>query len=66
MDIGCGQSVTPEAESFVSLRVGTPHPALAPYVSRAVKPLFSVFDGYEASLDLIESAVKRLIERKMG
>jgi len=65
MGTGNGRSVTSEIKSFVGVRVGTPHTALAPYVLQAVRPLFAVFDGFEASRDLVETSVKKLVERRM-
>ncbi len=60
-----GRSAAQCAESFVSLPADTPHAALAPYVSRAVRPLFSVFDGYEPPSAIVEEAVKQLVERRL-
>jgi hypothetical protein len=60
-----GQSSGDEAKSFVNIGIDTPHSSLAPYVSQAVKPLFSAFHGYGAATDLIEVCVKRLVERTM-
>lgn len=60
-----GRSSVEDAESFVSLAVDTPNAALAPSVSQAVRPLFSVFDGYEPARTLVEDAVKRLVERRL-
>lgn len=55
-----------EATSFVTVPLDTPLTALAPFVSRAVAPLFSAFDGYVPPTKLVEDCVRRLIERKMG
>jgi hypothetical protein len=63
---GGGRSATEDAESFVAVPVDTPHAALEPYVSIAVRSLFSVFDGYEPPQAVVEDAVKRLIERRLG
>lgn len=53
------------AEAYVTVPLETPGAALAPYVSAAVAPLFSVFEGYEPSAELVETSVRKLIERKM-
>ena len=53
------------AESFVEVPLDTPLTALEPYVSKAIGPLFSKFDGYEAPQALVESCVRMLVERKM-
>ena len=60
-----GQSHSAEADAFVQVPVEIPHSALAPYVNLAVGPLFASFDGYAPSQDLIESCVRKMIERKM-
>jgi len=60
-----GQSTDDEAKSFVNIGIGTPHTSLAPYVSQAIKPLFSAFHGYEAPAPLVEACVKRMVERAM-
>lgn len=52
-------------DAYVSVPLETPESALAPYVSAAIAPLFSVFDGYEVPPDLVETSVRKLIERKM-
>jgi hypothetical protein len=62
---GAGKAHDAEARSFVDVPLDTPATALAPYVSRAVSPLFSTFDGYVPSLKLVEDCVRRVIERKM-
>ena len=50
---------------FVHVPLEIPHSALAPYVAIAVGPLFSSFDGYTPPQKLIETCVRKLIERKM-
>ncbi|MCY3856947.1 MAG: hypothetical protein OXF78_11715 [Rhodospirillales bacterium] len=60
-----GQSRSAAAESFVEVPIETPHSALAPHVAVAVGPLFAAFDGYTPSPELIETSVRRMIERKM-
>ena len=62
---GSGTAHDAAAESFVELLLDTPLTALEPYVSRAVGPLFSKFDGYEAPQMLVESCVRMLVERKI-
>ena len=53
------------AESFVEVPLEIPHSALAPHVAVVVGPLFASFDGYTASKELIETCVRKMIERKM-
>ena len=60
-----GQSRSAAAVSFVEVPIETPHSALAPHVAVAVGPLFAAFDGYTPSPELIETSVRRMIERKM-
>jgi hypothetical protein len=60
-----GQSHTPSVDSFVQVPLETPNAALAPYVAKAVAPLFSAFNGYSPPADLVETSVRKLIERKM-
>lgn len=55
-----------EATSFVVVPLDTPLTALAPFVSRAVAPLFSAFDGFDPPTKLVEDCVRRLVERKMA
>jgi hypothetical protein len=62
---GSGKAYDSEAKSFVAVPLETPLTALAPYVYRAVSPLFSAFDGYMPSQKLVEDCVRRVIERKM-
>jgi hypothetical protein len=62
---GRGKSYGAAAESFVSVPLETPHLALAPYVTSALAPLFSSFDGYAPSSELVETSVRKVIERKM-
>ncbi len=52
-------------EAYLTVPLETPAGAMAPYVSAAVAPLFSVFEGYEPSTELVETSVRKLIERKM-
>lgn len=63
---GSGQSHSSAIDSFVSVPVDTPHSALAPYVSTAVAPLFALFDGYSPSQEIVETCVRKMIERKMN
>jgi hypothetical protein len=60
-----GQSSTESVDAFVEVPIGTPHSALGPYVKTAVDPLFSVFDGYEPSVEAVETNVQKVVERKM-
>lgn len=53
------------AEAYVVVPLETPAGSLAPYVRAAVAPLFSVFEGYEPSAELVETSVRKLIERKL-
>jgi hypothetical protein len=65
MGSGAGRSAESAAQSFVAVPIGTPHGALAPYVSEAVAPLFSLFDGYQPPQAIVEDAVQRLVERRL-
>lgn len=58
-----GLSRSNEAHSSVQVRIGTPHRALEPYVSKAVGPLFSQFDGYEAPREVVEHCLNSLVTR---
>lgn len=60
-----GQSHSAEADAFVQVSLETPHSALAPYVKDAVGRLFASFDGYTPSLELIETCVRKMVQRKM-
>ena len=60
-----GQSHSFSAQAFATVPVNTPLSALAPYVEIAVAPLFACFDGYAAPQELVETCVRKLIERKM-
>ena len=60
------ESRSPDAEAFVRLPVETPHNALAPHVRIAVGPLFALFEGYSPSQELIESCVRKMVERTMA
>ena len=62
---GSGMSRDEEAGAFVDVPLDTPPTALAPYVSRAVGPLFSSFEGYVVEEATVESCVRKLIERRM-
>jgi hypothetical protein len=65
-DVGEGyQSHTDAAKSYVAVGLDTPHLALAPAVERAVAPLFACFNGYQPPAQLIEEAVRSLVERKL-
>ena len=59
------QSHSAVAESFVRVPLEIPHSALAPHVEMAVGPLFTSFNGYAPSSELIETCVRKMIERKM-
>lgn len=59
------QSHTDAAKSYVEVGLDTPHLALAPAVERAVAPLFACFNGYQPPTQLIEDAVRSLVERKL-
>lgn len=52
-------------DAYVAVPLETPATALAPYVGTVLAPLFSTFDGYQASAELIEESVRKLIERKL-
>ena len=60
-----GQSHSPAVEAFVQVPVETPHSALAPHVAIVMGPLFASFDGYAPPQELLETCVRKLIERKM-
>ncbi|HEY0112614.1 MAG TPA: RNA-binding domain-containing protein [Allosphingosinicella sp.] len=62
---GRGQSRTQTAESFIEVPLATPHLALAPHVRLAVAPLFASFDGFDPAASLIETCVRKVVERKM-
>jgi hypothetical protein len=53
------------ATTFVELPQDTAVSAIAPYVQRAIRELFVLFDGYSFPDDAIEHWVQRLIERKL-
>ena len=60
------ESQSSAAKSFVQVPLETPHAALAPYVGKAVGPLFALFNGYEAPGNLVETCVQKMTQRKMG
>ena len=60
-----GQSHSEAAEAFVRVPLEVSHSALAPHVADAVGPLFALFDGYTPSQELIETCVRKMIERRM-
>lgn len=62
---GSGVSHDAEVRSFVDVPLDTPPTALAPYVSKAVGPLLSSFEGYVAPETLVESCLRKLVERRM-
>ena len=62
---GSGTAYDTEAASFVMVPLDTPLNSLAPFVSKAVEPLFSSFSGHVVSMKLVEDCVQRLIERRM-
>ena len=55
-----------EAGSFTPVSIETPASAVAPYVAKAVAPLFSAFDGYVVPTNLVEDCVRRMLERRMS
>jgi hypothetical protein len=55
-----------EVETFVDVPAGTPLSALAPYVEEATRELFLVFDGHSLPPQVVETWVRRLIERNLG
>jgi hypothetical protein len=63
--VGARQSSDNEATAYVEVPLDTPHSALAPYVEKAVQPLFVSFQGYMPRSDLIEECVRKVVERKM-
>ncbi len=63
--LGSAASATPTVDAFVKVPLDTPHLALAPYVAKALAPLFAVFGGYEVKDQVIEEAVRQLVERKL-
>jgi hypothetical protein len=62
---GSGTAHSDDASSFVDVPLDTSPTALEPYVSRAVRPLFAMFDGYVVKPADVETAVRRVIERKI-
>ncbi len=50
------------AKACIALRNNS---ALAQYVNQAVSPLFTIFNGYQLSIDAIEDLTRRLIERRL-
>ncbi|MEH2139449.1 MAG: ATP-binding protein [Nostoc sp.] len=54
-----------EVLAFVNLPLETPRSALAQYVNQAVSPLFTIFNGFQLSIDVIEDLTRRLIERRL-
>lgn len=58
-------SATATVDAFVEVPLDTPHVAIAPHVARAVAPLFAVFGGYEVGAQLVEEAVRQLVERRL-
>ncbi|MCJ9671436.1 RNA-binding domain-containing protein [Neorhizobium sp. SHOUNA12B] len=60
-----GRSRSRSISSYAEVPLDTPHSALAPHVAQAVGPLFSAFDGYQPSMELIEGCVERMVTRKM-
>jgi hypothetical protein len=66
LGMGGGTSHADQVSSAVRVPLETPAGALAPYVSQAVAPLFSVFDGYQPATAIVEDAVARLLERRLS
>lgn len=64
--VGSGTAHDVDASSFVEVPLDTPTTSLEPYVSKAVGPLFSKFDGYVAEQALVEACVRKMVERKMN
>lgn len=62
---GSGASATASVDAFVEVPLDTPHLALAPYVAKALAPLFAIFGGFEVKDQVIEEAVRQLVERKL-
>ncbi len=60
-----GSAYQDEVLAFVNLPLETPRSALAQYVNQAVSPLFTIFNGNQLSIDVIEDLTRRLIERKL-
>lgn len=60
-----GQSLSSNATAFVQVPLETPHSALAPYVMRAVMPLFVSFNGYDLPPSLVEICVRKMTQRNM-
>lgn len=54
-----------EATSFVEVPLDRPDASLAPEVQRVVAPLFASFGGYEVRTDVVEEAVRRLLDRSL-
>ncbi len=52
-----------EVSSFVNLELNASLSSLSQYVELAVKPLFSVFEGYVLSSETIDSVTKSLLSR---
>ena len=53
------------ALSIVEVPLDTPFSALSPFVSKAVGPLFEMFDGLVLSDGVIEDLTRRLVERRL-
>lgn len=54
-----------EAASFVEVPLDRPDASLAPEVQRIVAPLFASFGGYEVQIDMVEDALRRLLDRSL-
>lgn len=54
-----------EASSFIELPLDRPDAAFAPQVAGAVAPLFATFGGYEVRMEVVEEAVRKLLERSL-
>lgn len=52
-------------ESTVTIPANVAHSSLAPYVSKTLKPLFEIFNGFDLSSSVYEDLTKRLIERRL-
>lgn len=53
------------ADTFVELPLDTPVSAIAPYIEKATRDLFVLFDGYTLPITSIEHWVQRLVERRL-
>ncbi len=54
-----------EVQTFINVPLDTPISAIAPYVQKATRDLFVLFDGYTVSDEAVEHWVQKLIERRL-